>query len=161
MIKPDSLREHLTAALPELRRDPDKLLVFVDEGSIVSRLTRGLSFEYRYTLTLIITDFGGDPASVMVPLLLWIRRYQPQILADFKDDSDLAFKAELLSNNLVDLELKIPLTEAVGVKARPDGGYDVEHFIEPNFEDPDYPAGHWKVFVRDELVAEFDAYVQP
>ena len=36
MYKPNSLRKHLTAANPDLKRDPDKLLVFADEGRLIA-----------------------------------------------------------------------------------------------------------------------------
>ena len=42
MLKPAKLREHLTRALPELARDPEKLVMFVTAGSIQSTLTAAL-----------------------------------------------------------------------------------------------------------------------
>ena len=36
MKKPQPLRQHLLAAIPALASDPDKLLVFVDNGSLAS-----------------------------------------------------------------------------------------------------------------------------
>ena len=36
MLKPHSLRAHLTAATPELRNDPDKLTLFITDGRIVA-----------------------------------------------------------------------------------------------------------------------------
>ena len=41
MIKPASLRAHLVAALPDLARDADRLLVFIDAGSWSARSSRG------------------------------------------------------------------------------------------------------------------------
>lgn len=69
MIKPASLRAHLVAVLPDLARDADRLLVFIDAGSLVSTFQPALSFEYKYTLNLILTDYAGHPDSVMLPLL--------------------------------------------------------------------------------------------
>ena len=46
MNKPESLRAHLVAAVPELKRNPDRLLTFVDNGSMRSTAAPGLSFEY-------------------------------------------------------------------------------------------------------------------
>jgi hypothetical protein len=60
MYKPDSLRAHLTAANPDLKRDPDKLLVFVDEGRLIATGTHSRSFEYAYKINVIITDFGDE-----------------------------------------------------------------------------------------------------
>ena len=40
MLKPASLRDHLTNALPDLACDPEKLMMLVAEGSIQSTLNR-------------------------------------------------------------------------------------------------------------------------
>ena len=68
--KPDSLRKYLLDAIPELRRDPDRILIFVDDGAVRSTMANGLSFEYEYTLTMILTDYAGDLAAVSIPLLI-------------------------------------------------------------------------------------------
>lgn len=155
MIKPGSLREHLTAALPELRRDPDKLLVFIDRGSLVGTYAPGLSFEYRYTLNLILTDYAGHPDAVMVPLLIWIASHQSELLANPGLRDQISFQADVLDNDKVDLDIKLPLTERVGVHARAGGGYDVEHYPEPQLE-PYLDAEHWEIYVKGELVAQWD-----
>jgi len=160
VIKPASLREHLTAAVPELGRDPDRLLVFIKEGSLVATYVTGLSFEYRYALHLIVTDFAGHPDTIMVPLLAWLSRHQPELLANPDLRERIAFDAELLANDKVDLELKLPLTERVGVHPRPGGGYNAEHYPEPTLE-PGWPAEHWQLYVRGELVAEWGATPPP
>ncbi|WP_082576613.1 phage tail protein [Lysobacter sp. Root604] len=155
MIKPTSLREHLTAAIPELGRDPDRLLVFIKDGSLVGTFAPGLSFEYRYTLNLIITDFSGHPDAVMVPLMVWIEQQQPELLANPALRERIAFDAELLANDKVDLELKLPLTERVGVHAREAGGYDVVHYPEPELETV-LPGGRWDVYLQGEWIGGWD-----
>ena len=72
MNKHESLRAHLLAAIPELKRNPDRLLVFIDNGSLRSTAAPGLSFEYSYTLNLILTDFAGHPDAVAIPLFAWV-----------------------------------------------------------------------------------------
>lgn len=156
MIKPDSLRAYLTDALPELQRDPDKLLVFIDRGSLVSTCAPGLSFEYRYTLNLILTDYAGHPDAVMVPLLVWLRAHQPELIANPALREQIAFEADVLDHDKVDLDLKLPLTERVGVHPRAGGGYEIEHYPEPQVE-PNFPAEHWEVYLKGELVATFDS----
>ena len=155
MIKPDSLRSHLTTAIPELRRNPDKMLVFIDRGSLVGTYAAGLSFEYRYTLTLILTDYVGHPDAVMVPLMIWLRDHQPELLANPALREQIGFEAEVLGNDKVDLSIRVPLTERVGVHARPSGGHDIEHYPEPQLE-PNLDAEHWQVFLKDELIAEWN-----
>lgn len=160
MFKPDSLRAHLVAAIPELARDPDKLLVFIDDGSIVSRLAPGLSFEYRYQLQLVLTDFAAHPDSVMVPLLTWLRVQQPELLANHANAERIGFQADILAHDKVDLAITLPLTERVGVHARPEGGHDVQHYPEPQLE-PDLTATHWQIYLKGELIAEWDVGPAP
>lgn len=155
MYKPESLRALMTAVNPELARDPDRLVVFIDEGSMVSTFAEGLSFEYRYTLNLVFTDFAGHPDAIMVPLLTWIKVHQSELLANPTNRERIAFEADLLSNDAVDLSIKIPLTERVGVHPRPGGGHNVEHYPEPQLEVA-LQAQHWQIWLKDELIAEWD-----
>ena len=155
MYKPESLRALMTAVNPELARDPDRLVVFIDEGSMVSTFAEGLSFEYRYTLNLVFTDYAGHPDAIMVPLLTWIKIHQSELLANPSNRERIAFEADLLSNDAVDLSIKIPLTERVGVHSRPGGGHNVEHYTEPQLEVA-LQAQHWQIWLKDELIAEWD-----
>ncbi|WP_043944206.1 phage tail protein, partial [Ralstonia solanacearum] len=34
---------------------------------------RSLSFEYQYTLTLIVTDYPDSSDTIVVPVLAWLR----------------------------------------------------------------------------------------
>jgi hypothetical protein len=154
VIKPQHLREHLAAALPELRRDPDRLQVYLDEGQIVATGVPGLSFEYRYTLNVLITDYAGHPDAVIVPLLAWLAVHQPELLHNPGQRQAIRFEADLLDAGRVDLSIAMPLTERVGVHRRPEGGHRVEHYPEPI---PEHlpPGEHWQLYLRDELVAEW------
>lgn len=143
MYKPASLRTFLTAANPELARDPDRLLVFIDEGSLQATYAPGLSFEYAYTLNLVFTDYAGHPDAIMVPLLIWLTEHQPELLANPDNRDKITFEADILANDAVDLSIKIPLTERVGVHPRDPGpGHDVEHYPEPVFDNGAPPPPH-------------------
>jgi len=131
MKKPEQLRAHLSAALPVLQSDPQRLKLFVDEGHIVATSAPGLSFEYRYTLTLIVTDYRGSPDTLIVPLLAWLREYQPELFDNVDLREAIRFEAEILDHQRVDLELQIPLTERIGVQEIAPNGYQIEHFPEP------------------------------
>lgn len=154
-MKPESLREHLTSAVPQLRRDPDRLLVFIDRGTLVSTLAAGLSFEYRYTLNLILTDFAGSPDAIMVPVLVWLRTQQPELLANPDLRDQIAFEVDVLDGGKVDLSLTLPLTERVGVHPRAGGGFTIEHYPEPP-ADTGLSPGRWEVYLCDELVGTWD-----
>lgn len=157
MKKPGTLRAALVAALPALAADPDQLLVFIDAGSVVSTYAPGMSFEYAYTLNLILTDFAGDPDAVMVPVLLWVRANQSELMdnADNRRDG-ITFEADILDNARCDLSIKLKLTERIVVKPTADGRLDIVWSDEPPPE-AQLTAGHWQIYLRDALVAEWDS----
>ncbi|UUC83861.1 phage tail protein [Stutzerimonas stutzeri] len=132
MNKPSALRAHLLAAVPELHKNPDRLLVFIDNGTIRSTAAPGLSFEYSYTLNIILTDYAGHPDAVAIPLLAWLLVNQPELLTNLeKGKTAIAFEADVLDNSKVDLSLKLPLTERVIVRKQDDGSLQVSHPNEP------------------------------
>lgn len=156
MKKPASLRAALVAALPQLATDPDKLLVFIDAGSLHASYAPGLSYEYAYTLNLVITDYAGDPDAVMVPLLMWVRINQAELMdnADQRQ-SGISFEADILDNASCDLSIKLALTERVIVKDTGGGVLSITHADEPQPE-ARLTAGHWQLYLRDQLLAEWD-----
>lgn len=80
-------------------------------------MANGLSFEYVYTLTMILTDYAGDLAAVSIPVLDWVRINQSELMANTdKVKSGIKFDAEILANDKVDLAIQMPLTERVIVK---------------------------------------------
>lgn len=139
MIKINSLRAALDLALPELRGDPDKLVIFVDRGRIVSRLSPGLAFEYRYEATLWLPGLTGGSDRVMLPLLLWLRTNQPDIFQRFdRDDTAIVFAADIVDAATADVMIKFELTEGVVATPRADdSGWDVDRTVEPTLaEEP-------------------------
>jgi len=154
MYKPDSLRKHLTAANPELKRDPDKLLVFIDEGRLLASGTGSLSFEYAYKLNVIIIDFGGDEDALMVPLLEWVQHHQPDLL-NHPDQRQhgIRFIVDINNHNSADISLEIELTERVIVK-REDRKLRIQHAGEP-VQAPDYSAPYWQLYKGNILLAEW------
>lgn len=133
MRKGDSLRRWLTACLPDLKTHPDRLQIFFEDGGINARRSHSLAFSYGYSLKVLLTDYAGDPDNLMVPMLAWIEKEQPQLLMR-QDSQPFTFKAELLDSEAYDIELSIDLTEAVLVQLADDGsGWNINHPPEPNF----------------------------
>ncbi len=145
MNKPDSLREHLTAAIPELRKNPDRLLIFIDNGTMRSTAAPGLSFEYAYTLNLIFTDFAGHPDIIAIPLFAWLLVNQRELMENPRlAQESVKFEADILDNKKVDLSITLPLTERVIVKRQADGQLQVTHPAEPTVDEP-FEADHWQL----------------
>jgi hypothetical protein len=154
--KPDGLGRLLLIAVPALAEHPDRLQMFIDKGRVAARATGSLAFETRYTLNIVIQDFAGDTNQVFVPLLAWIAECQPDLLQ--KDGHEpFTFEAEVLSGDAVDLSIDLELTERIGVQAKPEGGFAVDHFDEPRGLD-EFPGvcgvSLWQLFLREQLIAQ-------
>jgi hypothetical protein len=129
MNKPHSLRAFVEAALPELAANPDRLLMFIEEGRMAAGLG-SLSFEYHFTVTVVITDWTSHPDAVMVPILQWLHTNQPDLLQHpDKQKEAVTFQAELLNHTTMDLQIKLKLSERVRVTA--DGAI---HLPEPQLD---------------------------
>src|SRR5256885_15361231 len=93
MLKPASLRDALVAALPQLQQSPRNIRFTIQRGRVVNTGTPSLSWEYRYTLSLVIADFTGSIDAVTVPLLVWARRHQPDLF-DHAERREQAIRSE-------------------------------------------------------------------
>lgn len=132
MNKPDSLRAHLLTTIAELRHDPDRLLIFIDNGKVRCTAAASLSFEYSFDLQIILTDYAGHPDSVMLPLLGWVSVNQSELLENLdKSAQGIKFEADVLDNSKVDLSIRLPLTERVVVGKDADSNTTVKHPCEP------------------------------
>lgn len=143
MRKPVELRAAITAVVVDLKRNPEKLYLFVEEGRVVATGVKTISFEYQYTLTLLVTDFAQSADTITVPVMAWLREHQPELFTnpDRRPDG-FKFETDILNHDCVDLLMRIPLTERVIVKVV-DGRYEVTHAPEPANEYDD-PSG-WKL----------------
>ncbi len=114
MLKPAEIRRVITAANESLRRDPDRLLIFIDEGRVVCRGGHNLSYEYRYTLNIIVTDYPHHADRIILPMLAWLRRHQPDLFENFDRGNDaIRFQVEVLNQQTVDISIEVDLTERV------------------------------------------------
>ncbi|GCI47222.1 phage tail protein [Escherichia coli] len=110
MNKPQSLRHALNKAVPYVRNNPDKLHLFVDNGSLVATGASSMSWEYRYTLNVVIEDFSGDQNLLMAPVLLWLRDNQPDAINNPALREKLfTFEVDILRNDVCDISLKLTI----------------------------------------------------
>lgn len=144
MKKIVSLRNFLREAVPYLKQNPDKLLVFVEIGSVNNRAgLASLSFAYSYTATIVITDFAGDPDRVIVPIVAWLKKNQPHRAGDKAFD----LQAEILDNDCADLEIKVALDEFVNVTDNGNGTVSTDHLGETIYVGdflPEDPLAEWE-----------------
>lgn len=155
MYKPNSLRTHLSESLTDLKQNPDKLLVFADEGHIVASASDSLSFEYRYKLNIIITDYAGEEDAIMVPLLAWIKIHQIELLENQEQrKTGIGFDVDFNNHETVDLSITIALTERVIVKHGEQGRLDIKHLAEPQMA-PEHADELWQLYDGDTKLAEW------
>jgi hypothetical protein len=168
MIKPASLRAALTAACPWLQQNPENLHVFVEDGHLRSTQSGGLSCEYNYTLTILVTDYADNPDLLFIPIVAWLRWQQPDMLENFdKQRKNFLFEVDYLDNEQCDIQVRLKdLTERVRVTRAPAPAADPErpessdglpgqgaiasitHLPEP----PTDPTGfveHWEFWIKD------------
>lgn len=152
MNKPQDLRNHLQASVPWLRKNPENLHIFVEKGNIVSRLGGGMSFEYRYELNLLVTDYTDHSDTLIIPLLAWISVNQTQLLQNpDQQENGIKFEAEIIDHETADINITIALTESV-VVTKTGNSYTAEHIAEPALTDLTGPTG-WELYLNDVLFA--------
>jgi len=144
MIKPASLREHLTSLVPYLSADPERLRMQVTKGRVACPYTGSLSYQYAYELQLLIEDYPAHIDTVIVPILAWLAVHQPdRLLNPAHADDAVPFEADLIDHERTDLLITLALTESVAVTLA-DGVYTANHIAEPTLADLGGVAG-WEL----------------
>ena len=124
MKKLHDVRQFLLKTLPEYQRDPEKIVTLVEDGKIEFYRGPSLSHGYTYTAQLVLLDYTRDVDHIVVPLLMWMQRFEP----DVDPHEAIQFEAEILDEGVVDLILRIRFNERVVAKASEETGkIDVEH----------------------------------
>lgn len=140
MNKPQSLREALNKAVEYVRANPDRLHLFVDSGASVATSAASVSWEYRYTLNVVITDFTGDQNLLMAAVMYWLRTNQPDALQNPAErDRLFTFEVDILGNGACDISINLKLTERV-IAEEVNGVTEVRAVPEP-----DEPEEAWTV----------------
>lgn len=147
MNKPRAVRDLLTSSVPHLKKNPDALHIFVENGTIVATGAESLSFEYQFDLIVLVTDYADHADTLIVPLLAYVREHQPELLMNpDKRDSGFKFRAEALNHETADIEITLTLTERVVVTIT-DGVANITHPPEPVEPDLSGPTG-WSMAIN-------------
>ncbi|SDK78530.1 P2 phage tail completion protein R (GpR) [Modicisalibacter muralis] len=144
MKKLTALRQYLINSVPDLQRNPDRLLTFIQDGRVAFHRGQHLSHEYRVPAQIVLTDYAGELDAVMIPLLQWLAHYQP----DLVPEEAVQFGAEILDNDRWDLALTVTLTErVVALVDCAAGRITAEHRM-PEYPIDACPATHWRLYVK-------------
>ncbi|SES99296.1 P2 phage tail completion protein R (GpR) [Burkholderia cepacia] len=137
MNKPGSLRAAIEAAMPRLVESPERLTVFIDNGSLAATGAKGLSFEYRYVCHALLLDFSGDADALFLAIIEWVRANQPDLLLNPDERAHgITYEIDILDNETSDVSIKLQLTESVVVKVNDNGSRTFEHV-----DDSQHPDG--------------------
>lgn len=127
MEKPALLRAEIEKHLPELKNNPEKLTLFVQNGRVFGN-KHTLGHEVRYTLALMIDGYTGDTDILNAVILNWARRHQPDLLAPgHVPDNAYRLEADILDNRSCDLLIELALSERISVTADNNGQVTVRH----------------------------------
>lgn len=135
MKKPASLRAAIEAAIPELKNDPSRLALWIEDGAVQMRQTASHGFGFKYPLSVLLREVATEPALIAHAINRWLRVNQPDLLAGGAGDS-YGFEADILDNGLTDIVFTIQLCEAVDIRQEDDGSWTGEYEAEP---DPLFP----------------------
>ncbi|WP_244552957.1 Rz1-like lysis system protein LysC [Escherichia coli] len=115
---------------------------------------RVLSFEKRYTLNVIVTDFTGDFDLLIVPVLAWLRENQPDIMTtDEGQKKGFTFYADINNDSSFDISISLMLTERTLV-SEVDGALHVKNIPEP--PPPEPVTRPMELYINRELVSKWD-----
>jgi hypothetical protein len=130
MRKSQSLRKALEAALPELRKEPERLKLWVENGAVRARGTASHGFALQYPLSVLIEQASTDIAIIALAITRWLRVNQPDLLAPNGDS--FQFETDILDLTTADILFTINLTENITVEPQQDGSWQVTYLQEPD-----------------------------
>lgn len=149
MNKAQSLREMLLQS--PLKLKATQLNLFISECQVKSHPAQSNKhFSMKYTASVVITNFTGQADVLTFVLLQWLDTVMPNRTEDaFKMDIDQ------LDGKKADVAIDIKLEETVKVEQSA-AGVALHHVDDPNVEPIRLDAQHWKLFLKQDLVAEWD-----
>nr|ELR5111153.1 phage tail protein [Providencia stuartii] len=139
MKKLTSLREYLSNKIPFLKNNPENLYLFVENGRVISTLANTPSYEYEYTVNIIIERFSGDQDILIAVVNSWLREHQSDISANpDKRRQAFTFEAVILDNETAHISIDLNLTERVLAKDQ-DGKWVIASISEPTNPFDEWP----------------------
>lgn len=129
MKKPALLRAAITALLPDLARNPDKLAMWVETGRTRATGNSQRGFAWEYNLTVVVEDFTLPPETLFFIVVDWLRTQQPDLLAALSEG--FPFEVDVIDDKTSDVKITLPLREVVTATPANGGGWQLEVQAEP------------------------------
>lgn len=124
MNKLHDLRAHLMARIPDLKRNPNQLLTFVEDGQITFHRGNGLSHRYSMPVRVIVTDWRYSADDLVLPILEWLALREPGM----DEANTLSFETDIVDKSTLDIGFTVRITERVIVRDTPEGR-EIEHIL--------------------------------
>lgn len=115
MKKTELLRGALIAGNEWCRARPEQITVWTEKGAIEIQATGESSFLYRYEIKVLAMEYPGHVDDLMLPLLAWVWRHQPDLLLNPDSNRKIEFEADILSDDAADILFTLPVWERVMV----------------------------------------------
>lgn len=140
MRKLNSLRDAITAAVPDLAQNPANLRIWVDRGTVGGTLTPGHGLTFSYRANVLVKEMAADMSVLAHALTTWLRVEQPDRLTPGTEG--LSFEVDVLSNTATDVLVQVDLRESVTATPNEDGSFALAYLPEPDplFDDFATPA---------------------
>lgn len=116
MLKLNTLRETILAAVPGYQAKPGEIIVATEgQGQIIATGTDSLSFEMHYRAGVYVLGLTEHVDAVLVPVLAWHKANQHELYANPDTRAKaFAFTAQLLDDTqAIDLYLSLQCSERV------------------------------------------------
>ena len=161
MKKPALLRAAITALLPDLARNPDKLAMWVEGGSVRATGNAQRGFAWEYPLTVVVEDFTLPPETLFFIVVDWLRTQQPDLLAS--NAEGFPFEADIIDDKTTDVRITLPLREIVTAVTNGSGEWQLTVQPEPVLfpDEAVIGPGITSIWVRGEGNAPFQIAPDP
>ncbi|TVZ39378.1 tail completion protein R (GpR) [Alteromonadaceae bacterium 2753L.S.0a.02] len=103
------LHAYLLLRVPKLSRNPEQLLMFVENGKIEFHSGANYSHTYIMPLRVVITDWRGTLDELTLPILEWLSVREP----GFNPDTVLSFDSQIIDHETLDISYTLNITERV------------------------------------------------
>lgn len=130
MLKLTTLRAAITAALPEMARNPENLRIWIERGAGRCQGTATDAFGFTFQANVLIVEMTSDIAVLSHAIFRWLRVNQPDLLVPGKEG--FSFDADILDNGSVDVLFQIQLTQNVTVAPQGSGTFALAYLSEEN-----------------------------
>jgi kynurenine formamidase len=122
MKKLTDARNHLLASGLQIKAKD--LLTFAEKGSVVAYQgteSQNRNFKIEYVAHLIVTDYAGDPQSLLFVMTDWVDANIPD-----REPEALKFHVDVISHKAVDISIQINLSDTIAVDPV-EGGTNLDH----------------------------------